>query len=152
TEAETERIRSSQTAAERALEAREKAHRARVKGLEEQITSLKEQLHQELRKRQSFLNRSLVNGEEINALRREITDSLSFVSQDPHGLDPVLLDHETKRLADIHEPPVRHSSPTRRTLSPSIALRSMRAAAAASPSQLGPSSPSSRARASRPRY
>ena len=37
TEAETERIRSSQTAAERALEAREKAHRARVKGLEEQV-------------------------------------------------------------------------------------------------------------------
>jgi hypothetical protein len=38
-EAETERIRSSQTAAERALEAREKAHRARVKGLEEQVFS-----------------------------------------------------------------------------------------------------------------
>ncbi|CAF4752517.1 unnamed protein product, partial [Rotaria sp. Silwood2] len=36
TEAETARIRSSQTAAERALEAREKAHRARVKGLEDQ--------------------------------------------------------------------------------------------------------------------
>lgn len=36
-EAETERIRSSQTAAERALEAREKAHRARVKTLEEQV-------------------------------------------------------------------------------------------------------------------
>ncbi len=39
TEAETERIRTSQTAAERALEAREKAHRARVKGLEEQVIS-----------------------------------------------------------------------------------------------------------------
>jgi rootletin len=38
TEVETERIRSSQTAAERALEAREKAHRARVKGLEEQVS------------------------------------------------------------------------------------------------------------------
>ena len=37
TEAETERIRSSQTAAERALEAREKAHRARVRGLEDQV-------------------------------------------------------------------------------------------------------------------
>lgn len=37
TEAETERIRSSQTAAERALEAREKSHRARVKGLEDQV-------------------------------------------------------------------------------------------------------------------
>ena len=39
TEAETERIRSSQTAAERALEAREKSHRTRVKGLEEQVIS-----------------------------------------------------------------------------------------------------------------
>ncbi len=37
TEAETERIRTSQTAAERALEAREKSHRARVKGLEDQV-------------------------------------------------------------------------------------------------------------------
>jgi rootletin len=37
TEAETERIRTSQTAAERALEGREKSHRARVKGLEEQV-------------------------------------------------------------------------------------------------------------------
>jgi hypothetical protein len=169
TEAETERIRSSQTAAERALEAREKAHRARVKSLEDQvnsykipydiklsdfnqqITTIKEQLHQEMRKRQSFLNRSLANGEEISALRREITDSLSFVSQDPHGLDPVLLDHETKRLADIHEPPVRHSSPTRRALSPSLALRTMRAAAS-SPSQLGSQSPGTRVRSSRPRY
>lgn len=41
TEAETERIRSSQTAAERALEAREKAHRARVKGLEEQVLTVR---------------------------------------------------------------------------------------------------------------
>ena len=37
TEVETERIRSSQTAAERALEGREKSHRARVKGLEDQV-------------------------------------------------------------------------------------------------------------------
>jgi len=37
TEVETERIRTSQTAAERALEAREKSHRARVKGLEDQV-------------------------------------------------------------------------------------------------------------------
>ncbi|CAF3320875.1 unnamed protein product [Rotaria socialis] len=155
TEAETERIRSSQTAAERALEAREKSHRTRVKGLEEQITTLKEQLHQELRKRQSFLTRSMANGDEINALRREITDSLTFVSQDPRGLDPVHLDHETKRLADMNEQPVRHRSPNRRNLSPPIALRSMRAAAsiaAASPSHLGPQSPNGRARSSRPRY
>ena len=109
-----------------------------------------------MRKRQSFLTRSVTSGEEINALRREITDSLSFVSQDPRGLDPVLLDHETKRLADIHEQPVRHRSPTRRTLSPSIAVRSTRAAATASASssssQLGSQSPSMRMRSSRPPY
>lgn len=39
TEVETERIRTSQTAAERALEAREKSHRARVVGLEDQVMS-----------------------------------------------------------------------------------------------------------------
>ena len=98
----------------------------------------------------------MTSGEEINALRREITDSLSFVSQDPHGLDPVLLDHETKRLADIHEPPVRHRSPTRRTVSPSQSLRAIRAAAAVASvtgaSQLGSQSPNGRLRSSRARY
>ncbi|CAF3848033.1 unnamed protein product [Rotaria sordida] len=156
TELETERIRSSQTAAERALEAREKAHRARVKGLEEQITALKEQLHQEIRGRKSLLHRSITSCDDTNALRREITDSISIVSHDPCCLDPVLLDHETRRLTDLHEPPVRYRSPTRRTISPSIALRSMRAAAAvaasSSPSQLGSQSPSTRVRSSRPRY
>ena len=37
TEAETERLRTSQSAAERALESREKSHRSRVKSLEEQV-------------------------------------------------------------------------------------------------------------------
>ena len=37
TEVETERIRTSQTAAERALESREKSHRSRVKSLEDQV-------------------------------------------------------------------------------------------------------------------
>jgi hypothetical protein len=103
-----------------------------------------------MRKRQSFLNRSLISSEDLSAFR----DSLSLVSRDPLGLDPVLLEHETKRLTDIHEPPVRHRSPTRRTISPSIALRSMRAAAAvaASSSQLDSQSPSTRLRSSRPRY
>jgi len=109
-----------------------------------------------MRKRQSYLTSSLTSGDEINALRREINDSYSYVSRDPLGIDPVLLDIETKRLTDIHEPPVRHRSPTRRTLSPSIALRSMRAAAAvaasSSSSRLGSQSPSARLRSSRPRY
>jgi len=109
-----------------------------------------------MRKRQTYLTRSLTSGDELNLLRREITDSLSYPSRDPISIDPILLDHEAKRLADINEPPVRHRSPTRRTLSPSIALRSMRAAAAVaastSPSQLGSQSPSTRVRSSRPRY
>ena len=104
-----------------------------------------------MRKRQAFLTRSVANGEEINALRREITDSLSFVSQDPHGLDPVLLDHETKRLAEMHEPPVRHRSPTRRNPSPSINMRNLRSSATPTTTN-GQHSPSSRARSSRPRY
>lgn len=37
TEMETQRLRSSQTQAEKTLEARERAHRQRVKGLEEQV-------------------------------------------------------------------------------------------------------------------
>ncbi|CAM4772379.1 unnamed protein product [Rotaria magnacalcarata] len=157
TEVETARIRSSQSAAERALEGREKEHRARVRGLEEQITTLKEQLHQEIRGRKSLLNRALTSTDENNAVRREIADSIALVSHDPYCLDPILLEHETKRLTDLTEAPVRYRSPTRRTLSPSIALRSMRAAAAvaassSSPSLLGSQSPSTRVRSSRPRY
>lgn len=48
TEAETERIRTSQTAAERALEAREKAHRARVKSLEEQVRDIRFKIEMEI--------------------------------------------------------------------------------------------------------
>jgi hypothetical protein len=107
-----------------------------------------------MRKRQSYLNRSLTTGDEPNTFRQEISDSISFVSRDPLVVDPVLLAHETKRLTDIHEQPVRYRSPNRRTISPSIALRSMRAAADAAISSSSPlvSSPSSRARSSRPRY
>ena len=105
-----------------------------------------------MRKRQSYLTRS----DELTTLRRDINDSLTFVARDSLALDPVLLEHEAKRLTDMHEPPVRHRSPNRRTLSPSIALRSMRAAAAvaasSSPSQLTSQSPGSRVRSSRPRY
>ena len=108
-----------------------------------------------MRKRQSYLTRSLTNGDELNALRREINDSITFTTRDSLALDPVLLEHETKRLTEMHEPPVRHRSPTRRNLSPTIALRSMRAAAAvaaSNPSPLTSQSPSSRVRTSRPRY
>ncbi|CAF3443935.1 unnamed protein product, partial [Rotaria sp. Silwood2] len=82
TEVETARIRSSQTVSERALEAREKNIML--------ITILKEQLHQEMRGCKPFLHRSLTNENETNALRHEITDSMSVVSHDPYSLDPAL--------------------------------------------------------------
>lgn len=154
-EAETERIRTSQSAAERALEAREKAHRVRVKALEDQITTLKEQLHQEIRGRKGYLHRPMTNTDENSNLRREIHESLtSSVCHDPY-MDPVLLEHETRRLTEMNEQPVRYRSPTRRTMSPSIALRSMRAAASVATSSSSPlrsQSPNARVRASRPHY
>lgn len=52
---ETDRLRSSQTQAEKTLDARERAHRQRVKGLEEQVATLKDQLSQEMKKRQQFI-------------------------------------------------------------------------------------------------
>lgn len=109
-----------------------------------------------MRGRSTLLNRSLTSSDETNAVRREIADSIALVSQDPFNVDPVLIEHETKRLTDLTDAPVRYRSPTRRALSPSIALRSMRAAAsvaaAAVPSQLGSQSPTTRVRSSRPRY
>lgn len=107
-----------------------------------------------MRGRKTYLHRSITNTDETSALRREISDSISTVCHDSY-IDPVLLDHETRRLTEMNEPPVRYRSPTRRTLSPSIALRSMRAAAAvaaSSPSPLRSQSPNSRVRTSRPRY
>jgi hypothetical protein len=99
----------------------------------------------------------LTNADDVLALHHDLLDTSAYPTRDSLGLDPILLEHEANRLLDIHEPPVRHRSPTRRNLSPSIALRSMRAAAAvaasSSASQLiGSQSPSTRARTSRVRY
>lgn len=118
------------------------------------MNALRDQLQGEIRQRQSHLNRS---GDDLSKLRRELTDTLTFSTRDPLTLDPLLLDHEVQRLGEIHEQPVRLRSPTRRQVSPSIALRSMRAAAAvaassATVSPLNTSSPSARARTSRPHY
>lgn len=121
TEMETERLRSAQIQAERMLEARERAHRQRVKGLEEQIATLKDQLTQEMHKRQQFITRGIRSAEEVKDLR----NILDIRSQDP-ALDPVLYEHESKKLDDTDfrsspkkvMPRVHHRSPTRTSGSP----------------------------------
>lgn len=110
---------------------------------------MKEQLHSEMRKRQST-GVTAGTSDDLSSLRRDLNDSLSYGNRDLHDLAPVLLEHETRRLTDHHEIPVRHRSPNRRTLSPSIALRSMRAAASAAITSTA--SPTGRLRTSRPRF
>jgi rootletin len=104
------------------LESREKTHRQRIKSLEEQIAALRDQLSREIRNRQNFLNHTASADEEIKNLHSILTDSLNNVSREP-GLDPILLDIETRRLNEsmgnyLNEAPVRHRSPNRRCLSP----------------------------------
>lgn len=55
TEMETERLRSAQNQAEKALESRERSHKQRVRGLEGQVATLKDQLGQEMKKRQQYI-------------------------------------------------------------------------------------------------
>nr|KAG5692081.1 hypothetical protein BaRGS_021513 [Batillaria attramentaria] len=120
---ETERLRSAQVQAERLLEARERAHRQKVKGLEEQIHTLKDQLSQELRRRQQYISKSARAGDDIRDLRSVLDNSLATVGRDA-SLDPILLEHETRKLdesLDIsgyssvgrRRSPVRGSSPGR---------------------------------------
>nr|XP_054768289.1 uncharacterized protein LOC129275835 [Lytechinus pictus] len=97
TEIETERLRTAQLQAERTLEARERAHRQRVKGLEEQNSTLKDQMQREVKKRQQYISMSSKTNDEIQDLRNMLSESLHSVSRDP-TLDPVLLEHETRKL------------------------------------------------------
>ena len=86
------------------------------------ISNLRDQLSQEIRKRQTFLNQSTAADDQIKNLHHVLADSLSAVARDPY-MDPLLLDYETRRLNDsiggyVHEQPVRHRSPNRRSFSP----------------------------------
>ncbi|CAI9741497.1 Hypothetical predicted protein [Octopus vulgaris] len=111
TEMETERLQTAKLQAERTLEVREHSHRQRVKGLEEQVSTLKDQLKQEIQKRQSYISRSVRTGDEIKDIRFLLDNSLSNVTRDS-CLNPLLLEHETKKLDLMHKgvsPPVKLS-------------------------------------------
>ncbi|PIK36534.1 putative rootletin isoform X2 [Apostichopus japonicus] len=109
-------LRTAQAQSEKTLEARERAHRQTVKGLKEQNNILRDQLEKEMKKRQSYINLSSKTTDEIQDLRQMLSDSLHNVSRDP-TLDPLLLEHETKKLDDSFNSSMRaHSPPT--SLSP----------------------------------
>ncbi|XP_014668845.1 PREDICTED: rootletin-like [Priapulus caudatus] len=99
TEMETERLRTAQQQAERTLDSRERSHRMRIKSLEEQVAHLKDQQAQEMRKRNLYISRSSRAGDDMKDLRALLGDSLSAVSRD-RTLDPILLEHEIKKLDD----------------------------------------------------
>ena len=97
-----------------------------------QVSTLKDQLSQEMKKRQEFISRSARAGDDINDLRNMLGSSLGNVARDP-SLDPLLLDHETKKLGelvDYHngQMPTKLNASRRRTRSP---------ARTASPTRLG---------------
>jgi hypothetical protein len=85
-----------------------------------QVATLKDQLGKEMRKRQQFISR----GDDIDNLRNILDSSLSRVAHDV-DLDPLLLEHETKKLdeaVDYHtlksrsrarHSPNRSTSPSR---------------------------------------
>lgn len=117
---------------------------------------MREQLFRQSHTRQGFPSGSLAGSDDLVTRSRDLNDTSSFNARDSSSLDPVLLAHEVRRLTEIQEAPVRHRSPTRRNHSPSVALRSMRAAAgvaaSSSSTQLGSQSPASRYRAGRPLF
>lgn len=80
-----------------------------------QVATLKDQLSQEMHKRQQYISRSSRTGDEIRLLRSSLDDSLTAVLRDP-TLDPMLLEHQTKKLDDTleyHSRPTRQRSPLR---------------------------------------
>lgn len=90
------------------------------------MNTLKDQLSQELRRRQQYISKSTRAGEEIRDIRSKLDSSLSTVGRDIN-LDPLLLEHETRkldeslsrssyspsRLGGRRRSPVRGSSPPR---------------------------------------
>jgi rootletin len=99
-----------------------------------QISTLKDQLSHEIRQRQLYLVRSAaLTDNDINDLQKVLDNSLRKVSNNP-DIDPILLEHETKKLdaaiesskaarslspqARLSPSPVRRQSPTRQTARP----------------------------------
>ena len=92
-----------------------------------QVTTLKDQLTHELRQRHSFISRTSRAEDEVNDLRNVLDKSLTKVTRNP-DLDPILLEHESRKLDNAieyrkrstspakvirHPSPVRNLSPTR---------------------------------------
>lgn len=90
-----------------------------------QVATLKDQLAQEIKKRQQYIARSVRTGDEIRDIRTILDNSLCNVTRDS-GLDPILLEHESRKLDESleihssfpvrlprHRSPVRGSSPIR---------------------------------------
>jgi rootletin len=80
-----------------------------------QNSTLKDQLSQELRRRQQYFTKSARAGEEIRDIRSILDTSLSTVGRDM-SLDPMLLEHETRKLdesLDLGGYRPRHRSPGR---------------------------------------
>jgi hypothetical protein len=86
---------------------------------------LKDQLTRELRQRDQYLSRSNRTDNDINDLHTILDGSLSKLARNP-DIDPILLEHETRKLdaavemkrsssphARLSPSPVRHQSPTR---------------------------------------
>lgn len=91
------------------------------------VATLKDQLKQEIQKRQLYISRSVRTGDEIRDIRHILDNSLSNVTRDT-SLDPILLEHEAKKLDNsldmMHKgvsppvklSPVRNTSPVRSSI------------------------------------
>ena len=80
-----------------------------------QVLTLKDQLEQEIRKRQQYISHSVRANDEIQDLRQALDGSLQKVAHNAE-LDPILLEHESKKLDDLvesHSPRLRRRSPNR---------------------------------------
>ena len=84
------------------------------------MLTLKDQLEQEIRKRQMYIAHSSRAGNELAEVCDALDASLSKVARNPE-LDPILLEHESRKLdelVEMHSPKMsRRRSPTR-ALSP----------------------------------
>jgi len=82
----------------------------------------------EIRKRQQYISHSARASEEIQDIRQTLDDSLKKVTY-KHDLDPLLLEHESRKLDDMVErmsPVLRHKcrSPTRAGSPPRVGFSS----------------------------
>lgn len=78
---------------------------------------MKDQLNQEMRRRQQYISKSTRTGEEIRDIRSVLDNSLQNVGRDG-SLDPILLEHETRKLDESLDRSGYSPSPIGRRRSP----------------------------------